>query len=535
MVKRKREDLQAARAKTEKNARFASDAATKKSKKSSETSESIASPKTGSVVKKSSSAAVKNGETTALDARSEQLSIQIVTGSYERVLHGFVATFPTNRITQKTTAKSDKDAAATADTKLAVTDTFLFAAHSSALRCLALSPPTEAHKRILATGSTDERINLYNLSTSPPVTSNEPQLPSLANTSIAENSRNRELGSLLHHARSVNKLQFPTKGKLFSAADDNTVAISRTRDWTVLSTIKCPIPKPVGRPSGDTAGPGEVPAGVNDFAIHPSMKVMVSVGKGEKSMRLWNLVTGKKAGVLNFDRELLQAVGEGRYGSGEGRKVLWSEDGEEYIVGFERGAVIYGMDSVPKATIRPSPLTKIHQMHFLPASHVPEGHSLLAVSTEDGRIMLYDVKKLTAPSSPKQKFASCEAIAQIGGVASGFIGRIKDFVVLPAAADDAGVTAPLLIVTGSSDGAVRVWKFSASELSAPAEVEGDEEIAKAAGEHAQVGTLIGAHETGHRITCLAAFVMDGPTEQQDSEEDEDEDGAVDEVSASDSE
>jgi len=88
-----------------------------------------------------------------------------------------------------------------------------------------------------------------------------------------------------------------------------------------------------------------VPTGANDFAIHPSMKVMVTVGKGERCMRLWNLVTGKKAGVLNFDKSLLQAAGEGRYSSGEGRKLAWGEDGEEYVVGFERGAVIYGMVS----------------------------------------------------------------------------------------------------------------------------------------------------------------------------------------------
>ena len=96
----------------------------------------------------------------------------------------------------------------------------------------------------------------------------------------------------------------------------------------------------------DTAAPGEVPAGVNDFAIHPSMKLMVTVGRGEKSMRLWNLVTGKKAGVLSFDRDLLAQVGEGRYGSGEGRRVLWTESGEDFVVGFERGAVVFGMVSL---------------------------------------------------------------------------------------------------------------------------------------------------------------------------------------------
>ena len=44
---------------------------------------------------------------------------------------------------------------------------------------------------------------------------------------------------------------------------------------------------------------------------------------------------------------------------------------------------------MPKAVIRPSPPTKLHQMRIVPAG---EGHSILAVSTEDGRIIFYDRK-----------------------------------------------------------------------------------------------------------------------------------------------
>ena len=266
-----------------------------------------------------------------------QASIQVIVGSYERVLHGSVVT-----LDPKSTSKADT----TGDSEgnnATFTDTFLFSAHSSSLRSLAVSQSSESHKRVLATGGSDERINLYNISSVPPQLGRGPKKPTLSKTTILENPKNRELGSLLHHARAVTKVQFPTRGKLFSAAEDNTIAISRTRDWTVLSTIKVPIPKPIGRPSGDTAVAGDVPAGVNDFAIHPSMKLMVSVGRGEKSMRLWNLVTGKKAGVLAFDRDLLTQVGEGRYSSGEGRRVLWTDCGEDFIVGFERGAAIFGM------------------------------------------------------------------------------------------------------------------------------------------------------------------------------------------------
>ena len=63
-------------------------------------------------------------------------------------------------------------------------------------------------------------------------------------------------------------------------------------------------------------------------------------------MRLWNLVTGRKAGVLNFTKEMLQAVKEGRWSSGEGRKIAWNCKGEEFAVAFEWGAIVFGVVSV---------------------------------------------------------------------------------------------------------------------------------------------------------------------------------------------
>lgn len=153
--------------------------------------------------------------------------------------------------------------------------------------------------------------------------------------------------------------------------------------------------------------------------------------------------------------------------------------------------------------------------------------------------MLYDIKKSVAPTEVGvHPFADCPAVAQIGGVAAGFIGRIKDFVVLPVSEANASPSTPLLVITGSSDGAVRVWRFSTSELSSSrAKVDGDKEIAKAAGEHPQVGSLVGSHETGNRITCLAAFVLDGPAEEEVEDDEEEVVGAEEdeEDSESDSE
>ncbi|KAH7401912.1 WD40-repeat-containing domain protein [Phaeosphaeria sp. MPI-PUGE-AT-0046c] len=443
----------------------------------------------------------------ATDAESESTTVQIITGSYERVLHGFAATIPRSLVTGQHDAAI---ATESEDSKVDFTDTFLFNAHASAIRCLALSPLSEdTSKVMLATGATDERINLYSLSTAPPAPSkSQPRLPSLHGASITENPKNKELGSLLHHSSNITALYFPTRSKLLSAAEDSTVAITRTRDWTALSTIKAPIPKPQGRPSGDTAGPGEVPSGVNDFAVHPSMKLMVSVGKGEKCMRLWNLVTGKKAGVLNFGRDILSAVGEGRFGSGEGRRVIWDKEGEEFAVAFERGVVVFSIDSKPKAKIAPTPRTKIHQMHYLPSDSHP---TLLLVSTEDGRVMLFDTSD-TLPNSEgpsKDDIPSSRLVAQIGGPAAGITGRVKDFEILPLSPSD---SANFLIVTGSSDGTIRMWHLDTTELN------GDVKADQGKGFTArQVARLLGTYKTGTRVTCLKAFVMTGTPDTEEEE------------------
>ena len=265
------------------------------------------------------------------------ITVQIIVGTYEKVLHGVTAT-----VTGQNNSEQPLS--------VGFADTFLLSPHSSAIRCLAISPQSssdlsKSQKIILASGSSDQIINLYHISAVAPSNPKPkgPAIPTLRGNNTLENPKNRELGSLQHHSASINALYFPTRSKLLSAADDNTIAVARTRDWTVLSTIKAPIPKAHGRPGGDTAPLGGTPAGVNDLAIHPSMKLMVSVGKGEKCMRLWNLVTGKKAGVLNFERSLLQGIGEGRWASGEGRRVEWNSLGEEFVVGFERGCVVFGM------------------------------------------------------------------------------------------------------------------------------------------------------------------------------------------------
>ncbi|WPH03755.1 Hypothetical protein R9X50_00663800 [Acrodontium crateriforme] len=470
------------------------------------TSKKTATKAPNADIKKSNATA--NGKTASTGASTvnedDALNVQIVTGSYERILHGFSARIP-HHLFQTKAGKVEKSNRA--DTGVSFSDTFLFAAHTSAIRCLALSPGAEANKRLLATGSSDERINLYSISTAPPSSStSKPNLPTLASTPVSENSRNRSLGSLVHHDRAITSLHFATKTKLFSGAEDSTIAISRTRDWTVLSSIKAPIPKPSGRPSGDTAGPGEFPAGINDFAIHPSQKLMLSVGRGERCMRLWNLMTGKKAGVLNFDRDLLMQVGETRHSSGESRRVLWAEDGGSFVVGFERGAAVFGIDSKPTGIIKPSPSTKLHQMKFL-----PQADNILVASTEDGRILFFHTETPSSEDIDVKNLPICACVGQLGGRDAGFPGRIKDFDIIPLSSTKKDEVSHL-VVTASSDGAIRLWALDGIDASASSD-----------GKAKEVGKLLGTHETGNRITCMGAFVMDGVDTADDVESDGDED------------
>lgn len=416
--------------------------------------------------------------------KSTKTTIQIVTGSYDRVLHGITTTIPS-----------------AGDAQFA--DTFLFDAHASAIRCLALSPPSTAvpnqsQKIILASGSTDERINLYHLSAHAPSKIIVPVIPSLTSRPVVENAQNRELGTLLHHSSNITALHFPTRAKLLSSAEDSVIAVTRTKDWSLLSTIKVPIPKAVGRPSGDTAPMGGAPSGVNDFAVHPSMKLMISVGKGEKCMRLWNLVTGKKAGVLSFERGILGEVGEGRFSSGEGRKVAWGsvEEQDEFCVGFERGVLVFGMDCKPKCKVVPEPRTKIHQLCYMLVDQADDTQ-VMAVSTDDGRILFYSTRlaDLVTSSTAEGKEAplpSAKLIAQLGGKSVGLSGRVKDFTVLNV---EDSASKHSIIVAGGSDGSIRIWKVLPSNL------------VSHQGDVKQIGTLLGTCETNNRITCLKAFVM----------------------------
>lgn len=288
---------------------------------------------------------------------------QLVIGSYHRVLQGIVIKVDSAGRSGETHGQSDI-ARARQQTVEFITN-FLFEAHTASIRSIAVSAPpatnlsadasnlNSSHKVLLATGGADERINLYQLSAayrpSPAIVEIQPHsqlgamsLDSAENETASQFPVNKAVGTLLHHQGTITALKFPTRGKLISGATDNTIAVTRTRDWAVLTTMKAPKPRASGRPDGDTAAADSIPAGINALAVHPSAKLMISVGKNERCMRLWNLVTGKKAGALMFDSKILSKVGNSRWERAEAKKVEWSATGQEFCILFERAAVVYG-------------------------------------------------------------------------------------------------------------------------------------------------------------------------------------------------
>ena len=151
----------------------------------------------------------------------------------------------------------------------------------------------------------------------------------------------------------------------------------------------------------------------------------------------------------------------------------------------------------------------------------------LAVSTEDGRILFYSTtpngKTEKQKNEAKTAIPNVQAIGQIGGNADDLKGRIKDFDILQIPTVG-GSTENLLIVAGSSDGAIRLWLLDTAQLvvenavTAESPGNGLKESPNGKGDATvlkvslipQVGQLLGTYETGNRITCLKAFIMSEP-------------------------
>ena len=190
-------------------------------------------------------------------------------------------------------------------------------------------------------------------------------------------------------------------------------------------------------------------------------------------------------------------------------------------------------DSTPKCRIMPSPRSKLHQMKYIAVDPTSDGgKDLIAASTEDGRVIFYSTEKLQqAEDDPDSSIPFAGTVAQLGGKAAGLPGRVKDFEIFNLKEVPAAKKNGFLVVTGNSDGAVRVWMVDEKDLTGQQGPDSKDGTP-------QVGRLLNTYETGNRITCLKGFVMlasEDPSTLEDSEaEEEEEEKESDEESSDDS-
>ena len=181
-------------------------------------------------------------------------------------------------------------------------------------------------------------------------------------------------------------------------------------------------------------------------------------------------------------------------------------------------------DCRPKCQITPNPATRIHQLYYTTVADASDNPvEILAMSTDDGRLLFYNTNTYQYDGSSEaltSDMPSCKALGQIGGAPLGLRGRIKDFEILRPPKSHF-----LVIVTGGSDGAIRLWmcreaalqkKSSQSQRTSMKDVNQSTDNGTGTAtchtpptlvDTPQIGELLATYEAGNRILCLRAFIM----------------------------
>lgn len=302
------------------------------------------------------------------------------------------------------------------------TPIFHFQAHSLSVKCLDIS------KRYLVSGSNDEHIRIYDL------------------------QKRKELGTLLAHQGSITNLKFSkvsdqepksTSGKwLLSASEDNKIIVWRVKDWENFGTLK-----------GHTAR-------INDMDIHPSNRVVASVSE-DHSIRLWNLMTVKKAAVLKLKKY-----------NQNGQFVRWLKaQGKYFAVSLMTKVLIY--DSTTAKVYREIDTGRKTIMHMETVVLADVEYIVLGMS--DGKVLFYKVEEIL--NSKETEFTEEPEFSLLGHT-----NRVKD---LKFYVNEFGT----YMVTIGSDGKVIAWDMDKRDQ-------------------------VAVYDCGERLNCLA--VCDETIEKADT-------------------
>lgn len=129
---------------------------------------------------------------------------------------------------------------------------------------------------ILASGSTDETIRLFNLR-------KHVELGCLMHHKGQIKALNVDLKLLSSPSGTITALEYHGKSHMFSGSEDGTIGLWETNRWECLKTLK-------GHKSS-----------VDSISVHPSGSLLLSIGK-DRTLRTWNLITGRSAYISTLKK-----------------------------------------------------------------------------------------------------------------------------------------------------------------------------------------------------------------------------------------
>lgn len=298
---------------------------------------------------------------------------------------------------------------------------FHFQAHSLSIKCMDIA------KRYLVTGSNDEHIRIYDL------------------------QKRKELGNLLSHQGTVTTLRFSNEqhaqestektGKwLISGSEDGKIIVWRTKDWEVFGTLKGHQGK------------------VNDVDIHPSGRVAISVSQ-DYTIRLWNLMTAKKAAVLKI---------KGKTHLGQSPEmVAWSKSGDHFVVGLLGQVLVYNTSSASMVRAIKFPST-LMCMKIVVINEV----EYLVCGNGKGLVEFFEMSKVCEANETPEEQVTIESVFSLRGHSN----RVKDITFFSHPEETKGI---LYMVSVSSDGKIVVWDL-------------------------QERTEVAVYDSGERLNCVSA-------------------------------
>ncbi|KXS19819.1 WD40 repeat-like protein [Gonapodya prolifera JEL478] len=294
---------------------------------------------------------------------------RVVVGSYERFVYG-INVYGAHEggdgdvKEEKTDTDADadadgephKDATTPPELPLTLSALFVHPSHVSSIKCLA----STSTSHLLASGSVDESIRLYNLRTL------------------------RELGSLFHHQGTVSRLAFVGTRYMVSAGEDGKVCVWRSKDWELVKELKGHKGK------------------VLDMAVHPSGRVALTVGE-DKTLRCWNLTNASLALTAKLQRPPSPPTTGGGYVPPQQPlpdRILFTPDGDHYMLLWPTCILVCkttaagGADGGDKdVVIHPPKLGKFLSVCAFPVSGKggTGTETVLAVGCEDASVALYSL------------------------------------------------------------------------------------------------------------------------------------------------